>query len=605
MLVIKNSNVMAVFSDTGEMDGTLRPEEGVYLLDTKVVEKLKVKVNPDRRSVQINKETGSDYLRIWELSGFDGDEYEILVEKVFRTSPNAVKIEIDVRNLKDKPVDFLLESVIDYTCTDIFEIRQAISHGVPFEAKDTPKKTKSTENGIDCVSDFLKIHAHHNCPEYLKERLEGRQSWKGTFEITAEIYFQKKSGFAKIFQNHPIPKLYLQTQSRGKLRKLLQQSVEDLNLLLLSTKFGPVPAAGTPWFSTIFGRDLLIFSIQCLDRFPELVRNILEALSFLQAARSDSSKEMEPGKIIHEMRTGELNLSGQLPFALYYGSIDATPLYLLTMHAYWKATGDHEFVTAHVENILRAFQWIHQHGDLDGDGYLEYQSRSALQNQGWKDSSRSVVRKDGSFPKGPIALAEVQAYLYGAINAMIDFERHFHLGLDASKLQDQALNLKVRFNRDFWLEDEEYFALALDGEKHTVDSITSNPAHGLLTGIIEEEKAEKLVKRLFSKDMFSGWGVRTMSNKMKAYNPFSYHNGSVWPHDKSLIIKGLLRYGYVEEARELARALLNAAEFFNYRLPELYSGSEGPHPLPYPVSCSPQLWAAGSAFVIADALEKY
>jgi len=154
-------------------------------------------------------------------------------------------------------------------------------------------------------------------------------------------------------------------------------------------------------------------------------------------------------------------------------------------------------------------------------------------------------------------------------------------------------------------EDEEYFALALDGEKHTVDSITSNPAHGLLTGIIEEEKAEKLVKRLFSKDMFSGWGVRTMSNKMKAYNPFSYHNGSVWPHDNSLIIKGLLRYGYVEEARELARALLNAAEFFNYRLPELYSGSGGPHPLPYPVSCSPQLWAAGSAFVIADALEKY
>ncbi|MCD6253518.1 MAG: hypothetical protein J7J80_03845 [Thermotogae bacterium] len=605
MLVIKSSNVMAVFSDMGEMDGTLRPEEGVYLLDTKVVEKLRIRVNPDKQSVQISKEAGSDYLRIWELSGFDGDEYEMLVEKVFRTSPNGVKVEIDVRNLKDKPVVFLLESVIDYTCTDIFEIRQAIFHGVPFEVKDSLKQIKVTSNGIDCVSNFLEIHAHHNCPENLKETLGERQNWKGAFEITAELSFQTGSSFARIFQSRSLPKLSLQTQSRGELRRLLKQSVDDLNLLLLSTEFGAVPAAGTPWFSTIFGRDSLIFSIQCLDRFPELVRNILKVLSFLQARRSDSSKEMEFGKILHEMRTGELNLSGQLPFALYYGTIDATPLYLLTMHAYWKTTGDHEFVAAHAENILKAFQWIHQHGDLDGDGYLEYQSRSALRNQGWKDSSRSVVRKDGSLPKGPIALAEVQAYLYGAINAMIDFERHFHLGLDISKLRDQALNLKVRFNRDFWLEDEEYFALALDGEKHAVDSVTSNPAHGLLTGIIEKEKAEKLVRRLFSKDMFSGWGVRTMSNKMKAYNPFSYHNGSVWPHDNSLIIKGLLRYGYVKEAKKLARALLNAAKFFDYRLPELYSGLESPRPLPYPVSCSPQLWAAGSAFVIADALEKY
>ncbi|MDI3517618.1 MAG: hypothetical protein PWP09_1684 [Thermotogota bacterium] len=605
MLIIKNANLMAVFSETGEADGKQRPEEGIYLLDTKVVERLRVSVNSGRKVVQIGKEVKGNKLKFWELSGFDGEGYEMLIEKVFEAFPDGLLVEVEVRNLKSEPVCFLLENVIDYTCTDIFEVRNAVSHGVSFEKGESSQEVFIEGKTMKCVSDFLKIHVRHDFPASVEDTLEGREIRKYRFKIEAEISFPLESGVAQIFHNKPFPRLVLNTSSRGKLRKLLKQSIDDINLLLLSTRFGAVPAAGTPWFSTIFGRDSLVFSLQCLEHFPDLVKNILEIHSFLQAQDIDLSREMEPGKIIHELRTGELNLSGRLPFALYYGTIDATPLYILVMHAYWKFTGDDEFIERHLNNLDSAFRWILEYGDIDRDGYMEYQSKSVLQNQGWKDSGSSVVRKDGSFPRGPIALSEVQAYLYGAMNAMIDFENHFHLGMDAEKLKEDADKLKERFNADFWLDDEEYFALALDGEKRPVDSITSNPAHGLLTGIVDNEKAEKLVKRLFSKDMFSGWGVRTMSSKMKAYNPFSYHNGSIWPHDNSLIIKGLLNYGYVDEAKKLSRALLRAAEYFDYRLPELYSGLEGPRPLPYPVSCSPQLWAAGSAFVIADALEKY
>lgn len=380
-----------------------------------------------------------------------------------------------------------------------------------------------------------------------------------------------------------------------------ERSLKDLAALRFPVARGIYfLAAGLPWFVAVFGRDSLITSLQTMILGPDLAREVLETLMTYQGAKVDSFREEEPGKIVHEIRRGELAVSEELPHSRYYGTVDATPLFLILVSECYRWTGDLGFVKQLLPATEAALNWIDNFGDLDKDGFVEYRGRSdrGLSNQGWKDSWDSTVFADGHLAQGPIALVEVQGYVYDARLRMAELYEKLGRSQDAARLVKQAAELKRNFEQAFWMPEENYLALALDGEKRQVDSITSNPGHCLYSGILEPGKAIAVAKRLLAEDMHSGWGVRTLSDRMKAYNPLSYHNGSVWPHDNAIIAAGLARYGFREEANKIIVPMLEAASYFpNYRLPELFAGFSRRKlgfPVIYPEANSPQAWAAGT-----------
>jgi glycogen debranching enzyme len=369
-----------------------------------------------------------------------------------------------------------------------------------------------------------------------------------------------------------------------------------------------VLAAGIPWYVTVFGRDALIASHQLLMVNTRPARDALELLAAKQGTAVDDWRDEQPGKILHEIRQGELARAGIVPHTPYFGSVDATPWFVIVYAQHFRWTGDVAFAEKLLPAAEAALAWIDKDGDADGDGFVEYLCRSprGIRNQGWKDSHDSVVHADGRLAEPPIALSEVQAYVYLAKERMGDVYRALGRPEDARRLEDEAEALKRRFNEAFWMDDEKYFAEALDADKRQVRTVTSNPGHALYCGIVDEEKATPLAKRLLSPDMFSGWGVRTMSKAAAAYNPMSYHNGSVWPHDNALIAAGLKRYGFARSTNRVATALFDAAVQADYlRLPELFCGftRRTPNrPVSYPIACSPQAWAAGSPYLMLQAM---
>jgi len=381
---------------------------------------------------------------------------------------------------------------------------------------------------------------------------------------------------------------------------MLQRSLRDTRLLMTDGEDGRFVAAGTPWFNCLFGRDSLITSFQVLALNHEVARDTLHALARWQGREINDWRDEEPGKILHELRSGEMASLGEIPMAPYYGSVDATPLFLILAAEYVAWTGDLDLVHQLEPNLMAALEWIDTYGDSDRCGYVEYSKRSAkgLLNQGWKDSRDGIVNSDGTLVRPPIALVEVQGYVYAAKRGMAWLMSLLGKKSLARKLRREATLLKARFNHDFWLEDEEFYALALGANKEPATSITSNPGHCLWTGIVDADKAPKVVERLFSNDMFSGWGIRTLSSRAARYNPLGYHLGSIWPHDNSLIGMGLKRYGFEEELNELTTALYDCCHGFDYyRLPELFCGvprSAQNLPVRYPVACRPQAWAAGT-----------
>jgi glycogen debranching enzyme len=379
---------------------------------------------------------------------------------------------------------------------------------------------------------------------------------------------------------------------------------------LASLRFQPLdglsfalPAAGVPWFMALFGRDSLVTAYQALPFQPLLARATLEALARLQATEDDPFRDAEPGKILHELRFGELAALGDEPHSPYYGSHGATPLFLILLDEYERWSGDADFVRALERPARAALRWLEEWGDLDGDGYLEYRKRSpkGLDNQGWKDSRNAICFADGRLAEPPIATCELQGYAYDARRRTARLAREvWGDAALASRLEADAEDLRRRFHRDFWIDARRHFALALDGEKRQVDALTSNVGQLLWSGIVEEERAREVVRRLLRGDMFSGFGMRTMSTTAAAYNPIEYHNGSVWPHDTGLIAEGMRRYGYGDEASRLVLALVDAAVAFDYRLPELFAGvprDEASLPVQYPTASSPQAWAAGSVLL--------
>jgi glycogen debranching enzyme len=386
-----------------------------------------------------------------------------------------------------------------------------------------------------------------------------------------------------------------------------EKSLTDLAALRFYSVLFPdmsLPAAGLPWFMTVFGRDSLITSYQALPFTPELAETALRVLAARQGTKVDDFRDEEPGKILHEIRFGELTHFDERPHSPYFGTADATPLFLVLLEEYERWTGDDELVRELEPAARAALAWIDDYGDRDGDGYVEYERRNedtGLENQCWKDSWDSILFTDGSMSTLPRACCEIQGYAYDAKVRCARLARElWNDPALAERLEREAAALKRRFNEDFWIAEREFYALALDGDKRKVDSLTSNIGHLLWSGIADDDKAAACVRHLMSDELFSGWGVRTMAAGEGGYNPIRYHNGTVWPHDNSLIALGLVRYGYRDEANRIARAIVDAAPYFDFRLPEVFAGYPREltrFPVEYPTASSPQAWATGTPFV--------
>jgi glycogen debranching enzyme len=397
------------------------------------------------------------------------------------------------------------------------------------------------------------------------------------------------------------------------LRKVVARSAEDLGALRIFDPDHPertVVAAGAPWFMTLFGRDSLITAWMALLVDPDLAKGVLQTLARFQGTEVDPRQDEEPGKILHEMRFGgapSLSLGGG---DVYYGSADATPLFVMMLGELRRWGLEPDVVDALLPAADRALAWIEDYGDMDGDGYVEYRRASdrGLANQGWKDSWDAIRFADGRLARPPIALCEVQGYVYAAYLARAHFaDEAGDAGL-AVDFRTRAKDLKIQFNRDFWLPKQGWYAMALDRDKKPVDALASNIGHCLWTGIVDEERAPLVAEKLLSPEMFSGWGIRTLATTMAGYNPISYHIGSIWPHDNAIIAAGLMRYGFVDEAHRVIKGLIDAAGHFDHGLPELFGGlsrDDVPFPVSYPSSCKPQAWAAASPLLFLRTLLRF
>jgi glycogen debranching enzyme len=386
--------------------------------------------------------------------------------------------------------------------------------------------------------------------------------------------------------------------------RIYERSLVDLAALRFFSRFTPgeaLPAAGLPWFMALFGRDSIFTSYQALPFLPELAASTLRVLAVRQGTRVDDFRDEEPGKILHEARYGEMTAFEERPHSPYFGTSDATPLFLVLLDEFERWTGRADLVRKFEAEARAALGWIDEYGDRDGDGYVEYERRNketGIENQCWKDSWDSIAFSDGTLGPTPIATCEIQGYVYDAKRRCARLAREFWNDPEtAERLQKEAAELKRKFNQDFWIPEKQFFALALDGKKRKVDSLSSNIGHLLWSGIVEDDKAEACARHLVGPKLFSGWGVRTMAVGEGSYNPIGYHVGTVWPFDNSFVAQGLRNYGFLKEAATVALGNLEAARFFDYRLPEAFAGyarEETNFPVEYPTACSPQAWSAGA-----------
>lgn len=389
---------------------------------------------------------------------------------------------------------------------------------------------------------------------------------------------------------------------------VLERSRRDLLSLAMDTRHGPVLTAGTPWFATVFGRDSLLAAYQTLPATTAPAAATLRYLADHQASEVDEFRAAAPGKILHEIRHGELAVRGDVPHAPYYGTIDATALFVVLLHETWRRTGDDGLLEDLRPNLEAALGWLEAYGDADDDGFLEYptEGHGGLTHRAWKDSGDGIVHPNGSHPTGPLAVAEVQGYYYDALARAAALYRHRGEEGVAADLEARAADLATRFDEAFWLPEEEFYAVALDGNGDPVESVATNPGHCLWSGIVPAERADAVIDRLVADDMFSGWGVRTLSRAHDAYNPQSYHRGSVWPHDNSLLVLGMANYGRLDAARAVTDGLIDAARRRGSdRLPELFAGFDRDRssiPIEYGVACEPQAWAAGAPIACVGAL---
>jgi glycogen debranching enzyme len=638
--VLKHGDSFLVVDRFGEMHTGLRGEQGLYYRGTRFLSKLRLRIGKRQPMFLSSSVLENNLLLAVDLANPEmHDERGTVGHGTVHLSRRALLEDgayyerIHLHNYGSQPARLPLRIELDADFCDIFEVRgmQRKLRGELLEPEHDRSRLRLRYRGLDqrlrsselCFSPApVELGAKHALFDIA---LQPGESAKLELTIVCRVHepgsaasapapsrrelgFEHASARAAEALRRDERDETLVFSSNRNFNRWLDRSRADLRMLATDTPHGRYPYAGVPWFSTVFGRDGIWTALQMLWLDPSLAAGVLSFLAAHQATTHDPEADAEPGKILHELRDGEMADLGEVPFGRYYGSIDSTPLFLMLAAAYERATGDVELVRRIWPNLLRAMDWLDQHGDQDGDGFIEYGKRSSngLVQQGWKDSNDSVFHQDGSDAQGPIALCEVQGYAYAARRGMAELAQRLDQPALAARCNVLADELQQRFDAAFWCDELGTYALALDGHKRPCRVKSSNAGHCLYTGIALPARHEALARQLMSPEMFAGWGVRTLASDERRYNPMSYHNGSIWPHDNAIVADGLALVGHRWQAAALLESFFDAATFMDFqRLPELFCGfarHAGEEPIRYPVACLPQAWAAGSAFMLLRAV---
>ncbi|WP_173915708.1 amylo-alpha-1,6-glucosidase [Halobacillus sp. Marseille-Q1614] len=630
---IKEGNMFLLTKQSGDIEPDHSYGLGLYISDTRFLSKWSYFIN-DEPLILLDSDGSSNYrskmiltnphqeeggsIKLWRESVevkkehfiYDSTFYEKVTLKNY--SPNPVQFSFSLKAEADFKDMFLIRG---FQSGNIGEIEEVVSNSdhLTFHYKGA--------DGISRTADISwnergEVDGKEKNNIHFQVHLDPQASKEFVFKVEAGIdgpCSEEKLEFSealfRLEKSHQEwgEKLPVVNSDSQELNLTLDQGLKDLRMLISDIGFGPFPVAGLPWFGVPFGRDSLIAAWQLLPFSPEAAKGTLFTLAHYQGTEKDGWRDEQPGKIMHELREGELAKTNQVPFTPYYGSIDSTPLFLMLLTEYVKWTGDLETFKQLDSHVEKALHWIEESGDLNNDEFVEYfqESSKGIANQGWKDSADSVVHKEGKYAEAPIALVEVQGYVYQAKTGLADIYQSKGDQAKADQLNREAESLRVKFEKEFWLEDEKFYAIALDKDKKQVASITSNPGHLLLSNITSSKRSKDIAERLLSEEMFSGYGIRTMADSERAYNPMSYHDGSVWPHDNSLSLLGMSKLGFTKEVEKLVNALLEASSQFEHRrLPELFCGysRERGKIIRYPVACSPQAWAAGTSLTLIQSL---
>lgn len=629
---LKNGDSFAVLNKYGDILPFNKSVQGIYYEGTRFLSDFQIRIG-GQKPLYLSSDTkeGNEMISV-DLTNPDIVENDKLILSKGSVHIMRKKIlwegvyyeQMRIYNYSQEKISFDLELFFDADFSDIFEVRgtSRVKKGRLLPVETQSNRMKLSYIGLD---EKLRNTRIFMCPDPAKFEqnvatyainLNPNQS----FLISMSIAFMITGEKEKTILTFPVAiKKYKRRleyinktscdvfTSNTQFNHWIHRSKADMITMITDTELGPYPYAGIPWYNTPFGRDGIITALECLWISPEVAKGVLEYLAATQAKEINAFRDSEPGKILHESRRGEMADLDEIPFKQYYGSIDSTPLFVVLAGSYYKRTDDLETITQLWPNIELALSWIEKYGDTDGDMFIEYsrKERSGLFNQGWKDSYDAVSYSDGKIANAPIALCEVQGYVYDAwlkaslLSKILGFEEK------AEYYAAKAEKLKQKFSEQFWSEEKSTFYLALDAEKKPCDVLSSNAGHCLYSGIATEEQAFKVALNLFSSKMFTGWGIRTLASGEVRFNPMSYHNGSIWPHDNALIAYGLSKYGLKVEVNKITKALFDASLFIEgQRLPELFCGfkrREGEPPTDYPVACSPQTWSVASCFMVIQA----
>jgi len=620
---ILDGNTFVVSDDRGDIEATPTDTAGLFSFDTRFLSKWVLTVDGERLSALSTDDLSYFETRYFLVAGTGTVYVDAKLSVIRRRAVSeGFRETLEVLNHDDEPVDLTLRIEADADFADLFEVKDALKKKGAYTREAAPGRlrlgyVRDTYRRSTAISSLPKAKADEaglSFPIHLRPH----ESWKAELEVVTEFAglerLAKSSGRGRGRANMEselerwldgAPKLHCDWEP---LLTTYRRSLVDLAAL----RFSPLtagrrslPAAGLPWFMTMFGRDSIITSLQALPFTPELAATTLRELAIRQGTRTDDFRDEDPGRILHEMRYGEMTAFEERPHSPYYGNADATPLFVVLLDEYERWTGDRKLARELEPAARAALNWIDEYADLQGNGYISYQRRNeetGLENQCWKDSWDSISYRDGRLPGFPRATCELQGYAYDAKRRAARLARIvWNDPAFADELDRQAAALKRRFNRDFWVEDGKYFALALDAEGNQVDALASNNGHLLWSGIVDKSKAKAVVRHLLGPRLFSGWGVRTLAEGEARYNPIGYHVGTVWPFDCSFIAWGLRRYGFKDEAARIAAGILDAADFFEGRLPEAFGGYERfltKYPVQYPTACSPQAWSTGAPLLL-------